>query len=262
MRSPQVAHAHVCVYLRRAHRCVAEEMLDAAQVGAVLEQMRGERVPKRMRRALGKTGCGELAADGPADVARAERAAADAHEDARRSRVAPSAGRPSCEIAPEGARRGSAERDHPVLAAFPGHAHDALIGIHVGDLVARTPRQARRPQPYRSSIIARSRSRRGSAATAAGRGAARPRAPRTSREAFCTRRGPGTSAAGFRATRPRSSMNAYAPRAAESFRAASPARSAACRGGRRSAASRDRRPPAGRVPAAASQRSSWRRSAA
>jgi len=111
---------------------VAEELLDAAQVGAVLEQMGGEGVPQRMRGALGETRCVELAPQRPADVGGAEGAAADAQEDAVGRRPA-EAGAARAQVAPERVRSGASERDDPLLTAFPGHAHRALIGIHVGD---------------------------------------------------------------------------------------------------------------------------------
>jgi hypothetical protein len=39
----------MCIYLGGTDRCVAEQLLDAAQIGAALEQMSGKRVAKRVR---------------------------------------------------------------------------------------------------------------------------------------------------------------------------------------------------------------------
>ena len=131
MRGPQVAHAHVCVYLRRRHRCVSEEVLDAPQIGAVLEQMRGECVPERVRGALGNAGRVELPPNGSTDVSRAERPHANAHEEVialRRSQVGPTLD----EVPVQGVGAGPAQRHDPILPALSRHAHGGLIGMYVG----------------------------------------------------------------------------------------------------------------------------------
>ena len=46
---PQEAGVHVAVHLRRRERAVAEQLLDRAQVGAALEQVRREGVPQAVR---------------------------------------------------------------------------------------------------------------------------------------------------------------------------------------------------------------------
>src|SRR3954470_20547815 len=45
---PPRLYPSVC--LRRADRCMAEKLLNCPQIGTTLEQMRGERVPQRVRR--------------------------------------------------------------------------------------------------------------------------------------------------------------------------------------------------------------------
>ena len=74
----EMANAHVGVYLGRADRCVAEHVLDAAQIGAALEQMGRERVPEGVRRALRDAGPIECAQQAAAHVGRVQRPAADA----------------------------------------------------------------------------------------------------------------------------------------------------------------------------------------
>src|SRR3954451_4943530 len=49
----QLPVVEVRVLLRRRERDVAEELLDAAEVGAGIEEMRGERVAHRVRRSAG-----------------------------------------------------------------------------------------------------------------------------------------------------------------------------------------------------------------
>ena len=78
----------------------------------------------------GEPGCVELAPERPADVGRAQRPAADAHEDVVGRRGA-QLGTALDEVAAEGAGGSAAERHDPLLAALSGHAHGGLIGIHV-----------------------------------------------------------------------------------------------------------------------------------
>ena len=64
VRGSQSRRLDPSVNLRRRDRCVTEKFLDRAQVGAPLQQMRGERVAQRMRMRAG-----ELAARRPPPVA-------------------------------------------------------------------------------------------------------------------------------------------------------------------------------------------------
>src|SRR5918993_1762371 len=49
VRLDQLCGVEVCIALRRAQPSVAEQLLDRAQVGAALEQVRGKRVAQRVR---------------------------------------------------------------------------------------------------------------------------------------------------------------------------------------------------------------------
>ena len=49
VHAPEALCVHVAVHLRRPERRVPEQLLDRAQVGAALEQVRRERVPQPVR---------------------------------------------------------------------------------------------------------------------------------------------------------------------------------------------------------------------
>src|SRR5580765_4219700 len=78
----QLRRVDVRVSLRRAQTRVAEELLDGAQVGAALQEVRRERVPERVRAdAEPRTGGRHVAPYEPIDAPRAERGAAIVDEE-------------------------------------------------------------------------------------------------------------------------------------------------------------------------------------
>src|SRR5947207_5767910 len=84
----EASRRHVRVDLRRREVLVTEELLDDAQVGAAVEQMRGERVPQRVRRhADRQTGAHAQAIEPVAQPAHAERSATVVEEDLDRRRL-------------------------------------------------------------------------------------------------------------------------------------------------------------------------------
>ncbi len=77
----QLRRVHVGVALRRAQSRVPEQLLDGAQVGASLQQVRGKRVAQRVRAdAEPRAACSDVAADQTIDAARAQPGAAEVHE--------------------------------------------------------------------------------------------------------------------------------------------------------------------------------------
>jgi hypothetical protein len=53
-----VLWTRIGVDLRRCHAFVPKQLLDGAEVGAVFDEMRGERMTQRMQRNAGYTGSG------------------------------------------------------------------------------------------------------------------------------------------------------------------------------------------------------------
>src|SRR5579885_152022 len=96
----------VAIHLRRRQRRVAEQLLDRAQVGAALEQMRRERVPQ----AVGT-------AHEPSQRRRVETAAVRGQEQGV-VRAARERGARALEVARDEVPRLLAERDDAVLAAL------------------------------------------------------------------------------------------------------------------------------------------------
>src|SRR5215213_10711857 len=110
------------VYLGRADRCVTEELLDAHEVGAALEQVRREAVAQRVRRAVGDPGAAERRVERAADVGRPERAPADGEEDRA---GAARAGEPRAAVLEVARERGGgriADRHLALAVALPDHA--------------------------------------------------------------------------------------------------------------------------------------------
>src|SRR3954447_25451390 len=77
----EMAHTYMGVYLGRADRCVAEQFLDAPEIGTSLEEMSGERVPEGVRRALRESLPAQRVGQDAANVGAVQRAAADAREE-------------------------------------------------------------------------------------------------------------------------------------------------------------------------------------
>ena len=131
----QALGVDVAVHLRGRERGVAEQLLDRAQVGAALEQMRRERVPEPMR-----------VRDEPAERRRVEPAAARREE----QRVLGAAGelRPRlAEVARDEVRGLLAERDDAVLRALAlADVDELLLEVDVAEVERRPPRRcAARP---------------------------------------------------------------------------------------------------------------------
>src|SRR3954454_18678869 len=79
------------VFLRRRQRDVAEELLDAAEVGAGVEEMRGEGMPHRVRRnASAQRRLADVAVEEPPHAARRNALAAIVDEQRRLLDVATS----------------------------------------------------------------------------------------------------------------------------------------------------------------------------
>ena len=91
----QPVNADVRIDLRRRERGVAEDLLDAAEVSAALEQVGGRRMPQSVRTGVrNRAGCGDPGMDDPADGARVDPAASRAEEERRlapRGAVSPAA---------------------------------------------------------------------------------------------------------------------------------------------------------------------------
>src|SRR5438309_7699469 len=80
----QMIEVHVCVALSRGEARVAEKLLDCAEIRSLVEEMRGERVAKRMRaRGDRGAGTGDVARDEAGHTPRAEAPATAIDEDRR-----------------------------------------------------------------------------------------------------------------------------------------------------------------------------------
>ena len=130
VRLAAVAVGDVRVPLRRRDVGVAEHLLDAAQVGAALEQVGGERVAQEVRMhaaGLEARAVGELAQDEKGAGA-GQRAAAGVEEEI--GPVAPVEMRATeRHVAAERLGRRPAERDEPLLVALPDDAHDPGLEV-------------------------------------------------------------------------------------------------------------------------------------
>ena len=103
---------------------MAEELLDRTQVGAALEEVRGERVPEAMR--VGERAAERRRIQPPAAGREEQRVLRAARE--LRARVA--------EVAGEPVRRLLAERHRPLLAALAADVHLLLLEVDVGEIQA------------------------------------------------------------------------------------------------------------------------------
>jgi hypothetical protein len=121
---------YVRVQLRRREIGVAEHLLDAPEIGAAFEQMRGEAVAQQVRVHARWVEAG-LLGQPPHDEEGAgarERAAARVEEELRPvPRVQVRA--PARDVAPKRLRRLAADRDDPLLVAFSYAADEALVEI-------------------------------------------------------------------------------------------------------------------------------------
>src|SRR5919106_6873991 len=123
------------VELRGAEIGVPEHLLDAPQVGAALEQVRGEGVPKQVRVDLRgvEPGLGGKAAEDEECAGACERAALRVQEELRAVtavEVGPSAG----EVAAEGLGRLRPEGDDPLLVALADAADEPALEVDAAPL--------------------------------------------------------------------------------------------------------------------------------
>lgn len=122
VHAPQPAAVDVAVDLRRRERAVAEELLDRAQVGAALEEMRGEGVAKAVR--VGRE---------PPQRARVE-APSPCREEESVFRAAGQRRPGLAQIAREPVRGLLAERHGSLLASLAADADELLLELHVGEV--------------------------------------------------------------------------------------------------------------------------------
>ena len=120
--APKAARVDVAVDLRRRERRVPEQLLDDAEVGAALEEVRRERVPQAVRVA-------EEAAHG----ARVEPASADREEEgvvraARERRAA------RLQVARDVERGLLAQRHDAFLAALSSYVYELAVEIDVSEV--------------------------------------------------------------------------------------------------------------------------------
>src|ERR671930_1943492 len=118
----ETGRVHVAVHLGRRERAVPEQLLDRPQVGAALEEVGRERVPQAVR-----------VREEPAQRARVEPASAGGEEE----RVLGAAGelRPClAKVDGEPVRSLLAERDDPLLVAFPAHVDELLLEVDVREI--------------------------------------------------------------------------------------------------------------------------------
>ena len=120
---------------------MAEHLLDAAQVGAAFEQVRGERVPQQVRvDALGlEAGPPGQAAQDQEGAGAGERAALGVEEELRPVALV-EVGAPVREVAPQRLDRVPADRDDALLVALAGAADEPLLEVDAGRGRARPPR--------------------------------------------------------------------------------------------------------------------------
>ena len=120
---------------------MAEHLLDAAQVGAALEQVRGERVPQEVRMDALRLEAG-LLGEPAQDQERAgagERPALRVEEElgpVAAVEVRPAAG----EVAAQRLGRLPADRDDALLAALADRAHEAVVEVDAALLEPDAPR--------------------------------------------------------------------------------------------------------------------------
>ena len=155
---PEIRGADVRVDLRGDEALVAQQFLHAADVGAAVQQVRGEAVAERVgRRALVEAGFFEVLFEHPGDAAGGEPGAELVGEDrglaaclfARRELA-------DCEPALERAGGVGADRREPFLLAFAADADDAGREIEVAVVAGR---RARSRAGRRSTAFPESRGR-------------------------------------------------------------------------------------------------------
>src|SRR5438067_10785525 len=127
------AVAHVRVELGRGQIRVAEHLLDAAQVGAALEEMSRERVAQQVGmdapglepRALGE------AAEDQEGAGAGQRASLRVQEELRPVATV-EIWASVRQVAPQRVRRVAADRHDPLLAALAGTSDEAALQVDVG----------------------------------------------------------------------------------------------------------------------------------
>src|SRR5438093_2771059 len=132
VRLQEPGGADMGVALRGREPAVAEQLLDHPEVGAVVEQVRGERVAQRVRaHAARDAGGADRAPDDRMDRAHAEPPAPMVDEDR------PAAGGAPLEIGVQRARGRRAVGHHALLASLAEHADGARIAVERVEVEAR-----------------------------------------------------------------------------------------------------------------------------
>ena len=159
----QLRRVDVGVALRRAQARVAEQLLNRAQVGAALQQVRRKRMAQRVRAdAEPRAARGDVAADQPIDAADAQPRPAVVHEQrlavAPRRRLAgpsPAPGErrladgqllPILQVVANRRGRAGVERHQPLLPALAQHPRHPRAQVDVVEVEAG---QLAEPQPRR-----------------------------------------------------------------------------------------------------------------
>src|SRR5712691_1264536 len=133
----QMVGADVGVALRRGEPAVPEQLLDAAEVGALAEEVRRERVAQGVRADLARDADGPRGlADEPEDFTRIH--ARSSRPTKQWSRLSTALVKPCCHRTP----CKIAVRHDPFLPTLPQHTHGARVRIDVLDVEAGKFRNA------------------------------------------------------------------------------------------------------------------------
>ena len=139
--------AEVRVDLGGRDRGVAEQLLHDPQVGALLEQVRGERVAQHVRRdGLLDAHRGRVVAHEAEDALARDAAAARVQQERRRLLALAEVRPPAREVAASGLGRETARRHDALTPALALDAHDAALEIEIAGAQAGSS-ETRRPPP-------------------------------------------------------------------------------------------------------------------
>ena len=132
----ELLDAHVGVELRRPEARVPEELLDDAEIGPAVEQMRRGGVPERVRPAWAGRGVDrEQALDEPVQRPGPDPPAAGAEEERGRIGLpAPGEHRPHCQPAIQCARGRCAEGHDPLLGPLTEHPYRSALEVEIGEV--------------------------------------------------------------------------------------------------------------------------------
>ena len=122
VHAAQAAAVDVAVQLRRGQGAVAQQLLDSAQVGAALQQVRGEGVPQAMR--MREHAANRGGVEPPPARGQEQRILRPAHE----------LGPCLVEVAGQRVRGLFSERNDPLLAALPPNMKLFAVEVDVADV--------------------------------------------------------------------------------------------------------------------------------